>query len=140
MDESISDYMSCSRSLFSSLHGITFNTMENLFMIVNSDRSRLDALTDRFCAGNPEVVNADVDRLKKLLEAIEYRSHIVRSQRMPKPSTLHGSAPRLDLTPVPPPKSDRPKTTAPPVGTRPSYPPMRHKWDEVTDLAKADKV
>ena len=66
-DETISDYMSCPRRLFSGLYGVTINTMSNLFIIVNSTRSRFGALADRFCAGNPEVVNTDVDRLKTLL-------------------------------------------------------------------------
>ena len=62
--------MSRARRLFSNLHGITFNTMENIFIIVNSNRSHFGALTNRFCAGNPEVFNADIDRLKMLLENI----------------------------------------------------------------------
>ena len=41
--------------------------MANLFIIVNSDRYRFGAHADRFHAGNPEVVNTDVDRLKTLL-------------------------------------------------------------------------
>ena len=52
-DESIIDYMSHTRRIFSGLHGITFNTMENIFIIVSSKRSRFGALVDRFCAGDP---------------------------------------------------------------------------------------
>ena len=59
--------MSRARRLFRGLHGVTFNTMANLFIIVNSDRYRFGAHADRFHAGNPEVVNTDVDRLKTLL-------------------------------------------------------------------------
>ena len=114
--------------------------MEDLFVIVNSDRSCFGALADCFRAGDPEVVNVDVDRTETLLEAIESHSRAVDGRFTTKPAALRGSAPRSEPTPVPPPKSDHPKTTAPPAGTRPSYPPMRPKWGEVTDLAKADKV
>ena len=70
MDKTISSYMSRSHRLFSGLYGATFNTMANLFIIVNSNRSRFGSLANRFRAGNSKVVNADVDRLKTLLEAI----------------------------------------------------------------------
>ena len=59
---------------------------------------------------------------------------------MSRPSALRGSAPRSDLTPVPVPKSYRPKTPMLLAGTKPSYPPMLPKWDEVSDLKKAYKV
>ena len=45
-DKPIIAYMSRSRRIFSGLHGITFNTMENLFIIMNSDRSRFGTLVD----------------------------------------------------------------------------------------------
>ena len=115
--------------------------MANLFIIVNSDRYRFGALTNRFCSGDPKVVNAGVDRFEKLLEAIESRSRVVIDGRpTSRPSALRGSAPRSDLTPVPVPKADRPKTPMPLAETKSSYPPMLPKWDEVTNLAKADKV
>ena len=66
-DESISSYMSRARQLFRGIHSVTLNTIENLFIIVNSDCSQFGALTDRFRASDPEVVNTDVDRLKTLL-------------------------------------------------------------------------
>ena len=69
-DESIADYISHARRLFSRIHGITFNTMANLFVIVNSDRSHSGALANRFRSGNTEVVNADVYGIKTLLEVI----------------------------------------------------------------------
>ena len=132
--------MSRARRLFSGLHGITFNTMKILSVIVNYELSRFGPLADRFCASNPKVVNSDVDRLETLLEVIESLSRIVDGRPTTKPCKLRGSAPRSEPTPVPPPKSDHPKTTAPPAGTRPSYPPMRPKWDKVTDIYKAYKV
>ena len=98
-DETISNYMSRARRLFSSLHVITFNTMSNLFFIVNSDRSRFGSLANIFFASDPEVVNANVDRLETLLEAINSRSRVVDSQPTPRPSALRGSAPRSDPTP-----------------------------------------
>ena len=70
-DNKISSYMSRDHGLFSFLHGVTFNTMTNLFILVNSDRSQIFALDDCFCAGDPEVVNVDVDRLETLLGAIK---------------------------------------------------------------------
>ena len=139
-DESISAYMSRAHRFFSSLHQITFNTMANLFVIVSSDRSRFIALANCFCSDNPEVVNSDVDRIETLLESIESRSRIIDGLPTPKPSALRGSDPRSESIPAPPPKSDCPKTTAPPGGTHSRYPPMRPKWDKVTDLAKAEKV
>ena len=63
----ISAYIIFFCRLFSGLHGVTFNTMAKISIIVNSDRSRLGALADCFRAGNPEVINTDVDRLKTLL-------------------------------------------------------------------------
>ena len=118
------------RRLFSGLHGVTFNTMANLFIIVNSDRYRFGALANRFCSGNPKVVNAGVDRFEKILEAIEscYRV-VINGRPTSRPSALRGSAPRSDLTPVPVPKADRPKTPAPPAGTKKTYPPIHPKWD-----------
>ena len=68
--ESISNYMSCACQLFSGLHGITINAMSNLFAIVKSDRTRFGALTDHFRSGDLKVVNADMDRINTLLEAI----------------------------------------------------------------------
>ena len=47
-DEIISNYISCACRPFSGLHGITFNTMANLFVIVNSDRTHFGALADFF--------------------------------------------------------------------------------------------
>ena len=114
--------------------------MENLFVIVNSDRSRFGAFVDRFCSGNPKVVNIDVDRLKTLLEVIESCSRIVDGPLVAKPSALCGSFPRLESTSVHPPKGDHPNKMAPPGGTRSIYPPMCPKWDEVTNPAKANKV
>ena len=114
--------------------------MDNLFVIVNSDHSRFGALADLFRAGDPEVVNAEVDRLETLLEAIEFCSCVVDGRTTPRPSMLCGSAPHSEPTPYTPPKDDRPKTPVPLAGTKPSYPPMRPKWDEVTNLTKADKV
>ena len=128
--------MSRSCRLFSGLHSITLNTMANIFVIVNSDRSRFGALIDRSRAGDPKVVNTDVDRLETLLEVIGSRSRVVDCLPTAKPSALCGSAP----TPVPPPKSDHPKTTAPPSGTHTSYPHMLPKWDKVTEISKAEKV
>ena len=46
--ESISDYMSHACRLSSGMHGITLNTMANLFVIVNSDRSHFISLAYRF--------------------------------------------------------------------------------------------
>ena len=140
MDKTISSYMSRARRLFSRLQGATFNTMANLFIIVNSNRSRFGSLANSFRAGNSKVVNADVDRLETLLEVISSRSFVVDSRTRPIPSALRGSAPCLDPTPVLAPKPDCPKTPAPSSGTKPSYPTMRPKWDEVTGLTKADKV
>ena len=53
--------------IFSGLHGINFNTMANLFIIVNSDRSHFGSLDNLFRVSNPEVINTDIDRLKTLL-------------------------------------------------------------------------
>ena len=89
-DETICAYMSCARRRISGLRGVTFNTMTNLFIIVNSYRSRFGALADRFRAGNPEVVNADVDRLKTFLEAIESRSCVLDGQPLPRTCALRG--------------------------------------------------
>ena len=116
-DDSIIDYMSRAHRLFSGIHGITFNTMANLFLIVKYDHSCFGALTNCFQAGDPEVVNADVNRIETLLDAIESFSRIVNYLPTIKPSALCGSAPRLESTPVPAPKTDRPKTTALPGGT-----------------------
>ena len=63
-DDMISAYMSRVRRLFIGLHGVSFNTMANLFIIVNSDHSRFGALTDCFRFEDPKVVNIDVNRLK----------------------------------------------------------------------------
>ena len=68
--ESRSDYMSRACRLFSGLHGIMFNTMANLFVIVNSECARFSALAYRFQAGDSDFVNANMDRIEKLLEAI----------------------------------------------------------------------
>ena len=105
---------------------------------MKSDLSRFGALSGRFRAGNPQVVNAYVDRIKTLLEAIE--SRILYGQPAPKPSALRGSSPRPNTTPATTPKADHPKTPAPAAGTKQTYPPMRPKLDKVTVLAKADKV
>ena len=43
-DESIGDYMSCAQRLLSGIHGINFNTMSTLFVIVNFDHSHFGAL------------------------------------------------------------------------------------------------
>ena len=126
--------------LFGGPHGITFNTTASLFVVVNSDRSRFGALANSFCAGDTEVVNTDVERIKRLLKAIESCYRVVDSRPTSRPSVLRGSSPRSYPTPDPPPKANRPKTSAPPAGTKTSYPPMRPKWDEFTDLAKVDKV
>ena len=69
-DDSISAYMIRACRLFSGLHGVTFNTMANLFIIVNSDRSGFCNLSDRFYAGDPDVVNVGMERLETLLETI----------------------------------------------------------------------
>ena len=61
--KSIGDYISRVICLFSGLHGINFNTMENLFIVVNSDRFHFGALAYRFSVGNPGVINTDVNRL-----------------------------------------------------------------------------
>ena len=132
--------MSHACCLCSGLRGITFNTMENIFIILNSDRSRFGDLVNRFRDGNPEVVNADIDRLKTLLEAIDSCSHIFNDLLTTKPSALRGSAPKLETIPFPPPKSNFPKTTARPRGAQSRYPPMRPNWDSVTGLSKDDKV
>ena len=139
-DYYISDYMSRSRCLFSGLHGITFNNMTNIFIIVNSGRSRYGALADRLHAGNLEVVNTDIDRLETLLEAIESRSCVVGGLPTTEPSALRGSTLKSETTPVPPPNSGHPKTTAPPGGAQSSYPPMHPKCNDVNDLSKADNV
>ena len=115
-DNSISDYMSRSRRLFSGLHSLTFNTMANLVIIVNSNGSRFSDLTNRFLSRDPKVVKAYVNRLEMLLEAIEYRSHVFDGLLTTKTSALRRSALKSETTPVPQPKSDRPKTTAPPEG------------------------
>ena len=47
-DEFISDYMSRALRLFSGLHGINFNTMTNIFIIVDYDRYHFGALADCF--------------------------------------------------------------------------------------------
>ena len=126
--------------LFSGLHRITFNTMTNIFTIVNYDRSRFGALADRFRAGDHKFVNADVKRLKTLLEVIEFCFYVVDGLPTTKPSTLHGSDPKLETMPVPPPKSDLLKTMTPPEGTQSSYPPMLPKWYNVTNIVKSNKV
>ena len=92
--------------------------MAKLFIIVNSNRPRFGALTNRFRTGDPGAINTYVDWLKTILEVIKSRSHIVDDLPTAKTSALRGSAPRSQYNPVPPPKSDRPKTTAPPGGTR----------------------
>ena len=46
------------------------NTIVNLFVIMSSNRLRLCTLVDRFQAGNPAVVNADMYCLETFLEAI----------------------------------------------------------------------
>ena len=112
--------MSRALYLFNGLHGINFNTMDKLVVIFNSDRACFSALTNFFCAGNAEVIIADVGRIETLLKAIESRSRIVNVLPMPKPSKLCGSVPRTDTTPVLPPNTDRPITTAPPGVTRSS--------------------
>ena len=91
--ESISIYMSHAHRLLSRLRGITFNTMANLFMIVNFDRSRFGALVNRFHYCDPEVINADVDSIKTLLGTIESLSRVIDGPPMTKPSALRGSAP-----------------------------------------------
>ena len=53
--------------LFSGLHGINFNTMANLFIIVNSDCSQFGSLKKCFHVGNPKVLNTDNNRLETLL-------------------------------------------------------------------------
>ena len=68
--EIIHEYKSRASRLFSGLHGITFNTMANLFVIVNSECARFSALAYRFQAGDSDFVNANMDRIEKLLEAI----------------------------------------------------------------------
>ena len=129
--EIIRDYTSRACRLFSSLQGITFHIMENLFVIINADCDRSGALADRFRSGNPDVTHNNVDRIETLLESIESHSHIVAGLPIPKPSTIRGSAPKPDVKtatpPDPPPKSDLPKPTAPLEGTRPSYPPSHPK-------------
>ena len=124
--------------------GINFNTLENLFFIVNSHHACFGALDDCFRAGNPEVVHADVDRIETLLESIEFRLRVIDGPSTPKSSAIRGSSTKPEATPyttpAPPSKLDRPKPTAPPGGNRPSYPPSCPKWDDVTYLAKADKV
>ena len=40
------DYMGRARRLFGEIHGITFNTLVNLFVIANSKCSRFGALAD----------------------------------------------------------------------------------------------
>ena len=112
--------MSRALSLFNGLHGINFNAMDKLVAIFNSDRACFSALTNCFRAGNAEVISADVGRIETLLKAIESRSRIVNVLPMPKPSKLCGSVPRTDTTPVLPPNTDRPITTAPPGVTRSS--------------------
>ena len=92
-DETISSDMSRACRLFSSLHGFIFNTMANLSIIVNSDCSCFGVLANCFCAGNPEVVKVDMDRLETLLEVIESCSRVVDSQPTPRPSALRSSAP-----------------------------------------------
>ena len=139
-DETISAYMNRARSLFSSLHGVNFNTIVNLFIIVKSDRSQFGSLANHFFSGNPGVVNVGVNRLKTLLEAIESCSHVLDGQPTLIPSALRGSAPCSDPTPASTPNDARLKTPAPLAGTKKSYPHMRPKWDEVSDLAKSDKV
>ena len=68
--EIIIDCMSCTCRLFSGLHDITFNTIDNLFAIVNSDHDRFGALADRFQSRDPEVINAEADIIKTLLDKI----------------------------------------------------------------------
>ena len=81
-----------------------------------------------------------MDRLETLLEAIASRSRVLDSQRARRPSTIRGSTPRSDPTPIPTPKANCPKTPAPPARTKQTYPPMRPKWKKVTVLVEADKV
>ena len=114
--------------------------MAKLFIIVNSNRPRFGALTNRLCTGDPGAINTYVDWLKTILEVIKSRSHIVDGLPTAKPSALRGSAPRSQYNPVPPQKADRPKTTAPPGGTRSNYPQMHPKRGKATDLAQSDKV
>ena len=133
-------HMHCAHCLFSGLHGITFNTMANIFIFIKSDRSCFRALAKRFCASDPEVVNADVDIIKTILEAIESRSYVVDGLPTTKTSAIHGVAPKSETTQVSPPKSAHLKATAPPGGARFSYPQMRPKWDDITNLAEDDKV
>ena len=68
--------------------------MAKLFIIVNSNRPRFGALTNRFCTGDPGAINTYVDWLKTILEVIKSRSHIVDGLPTAKPSALRGSAPR----------------------------------------------
>ena len=112
--EPISAYMSRACRLFSGLHIIKFNTIENLFVIVNSNRSRFPALVDRFRSSDPKVVNADVDFLETLLRSIKSCSRVVDGPSTAKPYAISGSGP----TTVPPPKADCRKTTAPSTCTR----------------------
>ena len=118
--------------------------MEILFFIVNARHAHFGALTDCFRADNPEVVHADVDMIETLLNSIEFHLRVIDRPPTPKTSAICGSATKPGetpySTPAPPPKLDRPKPTAPPGGTRPSYPPSCPKWDDVTYLTKADKV
>ena len=93
VDKTISAHTSRARGLFSGLHGVTFNTMTNRLIILNSDCSCFVALSDRFCAIDPEVVNAYVEKLKNLLEEIKSRSRVLDGQSTPRPSALCGYAP-----------------------------------------------
>ena len=59
--------------------------MANLFAIVKSDCSRFGALSNLFKDGNPDVINANMDRIETLLEAIEYFSPVVDGPQTIKP-------------------------------------------------------
>lgn len=70
--EIIHEYKSRASRLFSGLHGITYNTVDNLFVIIKSNHASFGALANCFQAGDPEVINDDVDRTKTLLKETEY--------------------------------------------------------------------
>ena len=72
--------------------GITFNTLENLFLVVNSDHARFGALVDRFRDVDPEVFHAYVDRIETLLESIKFCSCVIDVPPTPKTSAIHSSA------------------------------------------------
>ena len=112
--------------------------MANLFVIVNSNHCRFRAFADHFWSGYPEVVNAGLDSIENLLEAIDSCSCIFDGPTTTNPPTICGSAPILESTPVPSPITDRPKTTVPLIGTPSSYTTMLPNWVEVTYLSKVD--